>query len=91
MARVPGVQFLVACAPGMSDAQYYLLGFSDDTAYFFYYEKDRVTYLNIEFLARLPFRPAESVIYADTCLLEKEELKRYNITFKKIPRDITRF
>ncbi|CAN5739258.1 site-specific DNA-methyltransferase [soil metagenome] len=69
----------------------YLLGFSDDTAYFFYYEKERVTYLNIEFLAALKFRPAESVIYADTCLLEKEELKRYNITFKKIPRDITRF
>ena len=30
------------------------------------------------------------VIYADICLIEAAELKKMNIVFKKIPRDITR-
>lgn len=30
------------------------------------------------------------VIYADKCILSDEELEKFHITFKKIPRDITR-
>lgn len=69
----------------------YLLGIKDDTAYFFYYKPDSATTLDLEFLSRLKMRPSEIVFYADVCLLNKEQLRRYNIIFKKIPRDITRF
>ena len=69
----------------------YLLGFLDETAYFFVYEPEKTTALNLEFLATLNFRPKASVMYADNCLLSDDELKRFNIIFKKIPRDITRF
>ncbi len=63
----------------------------DETAYFFVYEKNEITNLNLEFLASLNFKPQTLVIYADNCLLSKEMMQKYNIIFKKIPRDITRF
>jgi adenine-specific DNA-methyltransferase len=69
----------------------YLLGIANNAAYFFYYDTDRITTLDLEFLATLKFKPAASVIYADNCLLSREFMQHHNITFKKIPRDITRF
>ena len=69
----------------------YLLGTQDDTAYVFYYEKDRATTLDLDYLSRLNFCPANMVLYADICLLNKKQLQKYGIIFKKIPRDITRF
>ena len=67
----------------------YLLGVQDDTAYYFCYEKDGATTLNDTLLGRLKTRAERYVIYADTCALSDEELKRWNIAYKKIPRDIT--
>lgn len=69
----------------------YLLGKVDETAYFFIYEKDSITTLNLDFIASLNFKPQTLVIYADNCLLSKEAMQKYDIIFKKIPRDITRF
>ena len=69
----------------------YLLGIQDDTAYIFYYKKNRVTTLDLDYLSKLNFRPANMVFYADICLLNKKQLQKYGIIFKKIPRDITRF
>ncbi len=69
----------------------YVLGIQDETSYFFYYEKDRATTLDLEFLSKLKFRPKEMVFYADICLLNKQQMQKYGIIFKKIPRDITRF
>lgn len=74
-----------------NDKSPYLLGTIDETAYFFIYEKNEITNLNLEFLASLNFKPQTLVIYADNCLLSKEMLQKYNVIFKKIPRDITRF
>lgn len=76
-----------------NDISPYLLGMIDETAYFFVYEKDTITNLNLEFLASLKLnsKPNTLVIYADNCLLSKETMQKYNIIFKKIPRDITRF
>jgi adenine-specific DNA-methyltransferase len=69
--------------------QYYL-GETGGTAYYFYYEKERVTALDAKFLKSLA-KPAEGyVIYADQCALSPEALRKYNITFKKIPRDIAK-
>ena len=67
----------------------YLLGISGDSAYYFCYEKSSATVLNATTLSRLKAKAERYVIYADTCALSEEELKRLNITFKKIPRDIT--
>ena len=68
----------------------YFLGEYYDTAYYFYYEKNEVTTLDREFLHTVKTKADSYVIYADRCILSDEELERFNITFKKIPRDITR-
>ena len=75
-----------------SSAHPYFLGRYEDASFFFVFEPDRVTSLDRGYLASIPPECAASsyVIYADTCLLSDEELRSLNITFKKIPRDITR-
>lgn len=68
----------------------YYLGRSRETDYYFYYERDRLTTLNHSFLATIKARAESYLIYADLCTIPDEELKQYNITFKKIPRDIAK-
>jgi adenine-specific DNA-methyltransferase len=69
----------------------YLLDTYNDTAYYFYYEKERVTTLDNEFLASIKIKAEQYVIYADNCLLTKDFMQKSNIIFKKIPRDVRRF
>ena len=69
--------------------QYYL-GTNNNTGYYFFYEKDRITTLGYEFLATIKEKSEGYLIYADLCTIPDEELKRHNITFKKIPRDIAK-
>ena len=68
----------------------YLLGVADGTAYYFCYERGKVVKLNRALLRKLKTKAERYVIYADICLLDDSELEKYNITFKKIPRDIAR-
>ena len=68
----------------------YLLGIVDGTAYYFCFEKEKVVKLNRALLRKLKTKAERYVIYADICLLGEKELEKYNITFKKIPRDIAR-
>ena len=68
----------------------YLLGKNNDTAYYFYYKKDEITTLNNEFLSTINTKATEYIIYADKCALSQEIMEKFNIVFKKIPRDITR-
>lgn len=68
----------------------FLLGVHINTAYYFYYEKADVTTLNREFLHTVKTKTDGYVVYADLCTLSQSELEKYHITFKKIPRDITR-
>ncbi|WP_332032776.1 site-specific DNA-methyltransferase [Kaistella sp.] len=69
----------------------YLLGKKDQTAYYFYYNKSKITTLDESFLRTLKTKASQYIIYADNCLLNKELMQKYDIIFKKIPRDITRF
>ena len=69
----------------------FYLGKNNDTDYYFYYDKDRVTTLDHTFLATIKQKAEGYVIYADLCSLSDDELSKFNIIFKKIPRDITRF
>ena len=66
------------------------LGTHNHTAYYFHYSKTEKTTLDYQFLSTIHTLADAYLIYADTCLLSPEELSRYNITFKKIPRDITK-
>ena len=72
-----------------ADEPYYL-GTHVNNAYYFYYERDAITTLNRDFLRTVKTKADGYVIYADLCTLSEEELERHHITFKKIPRDITR-
>lgn len=63
------------------------LGECNGVAYYFIYKKDEVTTLDFEYLAKLK-KASSYVIYADVCVLSDETMMKYNITFKKIPRDI---
>ena len=76
-------------ASGENGNSYYL-GKVRETGYYFFYEKDRITTLGYEFLSTIKERAESYLIYADLCTIPDEELKRHNITFKKIPRDIAR-
>ena len=68
----------------------YFMGVHGNSAYYFYYEKHAVTTLNREFLHSVKTKAEAYVIYADLCTLSEAELEKYRITFKKIPRDITK-
>lgn len=67
-----------------------LLGVHHGAAYYFNYEKDANTTLNAAFLKSIKTQAEAYVIYADTCVISENKLQQFNITFKKIPRDIAR-
>ena len=68
----------------------YFMGLCRNTAYYFYYEREHVTTLDHAFLATVQTKAEGYTIYADLCAVPQETLQKYNITFKKIPRDIAR-
>ena len=76
--------------PEVREDEPYYLGEHANNAYYFYYEKDAVTTLNRDFLHTVKTKADGYVIYADLCTLSEEERERHHITFKKIPRDITK-
>jgi adenine-specific DNA-methyltransferase len=49
-----------------------------------------LTCLNRDFLRGVKTKAERYTIYADLCTLSPAELEQYHITFKKIPRDISR-
>lgn len=85
------VWYSEAKEPFSKPEENYLLGAKNDTAYYFYYQKDSMTTLDESFLRSIKTKASQYIIYADNCLLDQSIMDRYNIVFKKIPRDITRF
>lgn len=73
------------------NAEAYFLGKKDESAYYFIYEKGRLTTLDFDSLELIKTKGEQYIIYADNCLLPKDFMAKKNIIFKKIPRDITRF
>ena len=65
----------------------YFLGSNSDTEYYFIYEPEQTTQLDSSFLENLK-KENRKVIYADLCFLDETELLTYNVSFKKIPRDV---
>lgn len=60
-----------------------LLGINAGCAYYFFYEQGTTITLNRRKLSCIKTKAESYVIYADQCTLSDEELKKYNITFKK--------
>ena len=54
------------------------------------YDPDRPCVLDYAFLSTIAQKADSYIIYADRCMLSREELLKFGITFKKIPRDIAR-
>ena len=76
-------------APPSSGNPYYL-GKHNSTGYYFYYEPQRVTVLDYAFLSTITEKADGTVIYADRCAISEDKLAKMGVTFKKIPRDISR-
>ena len=74
--------------PEPSAEEKHLLGVHDRHAYYFYYEPDQLTTLNKAFLRTIKTRAESYLIYADVNMLSAEEMEKFHISFKKIPRDI---
>lgn len=70
------------------NAHPYFMGNHNGTAYYFYYEKNRITTLDKAFLNTITSKAEQYVVYADNCLLTPEFMNLNHIVFKKIPRDI---
>ena len=68
----------------------YYLGIHNHTGYYFYYEPQRVTVLDYAFLSTITEKADGTVIYADRCSISEDKLAKMGVTFKKIPRDISR-
>ena len=78
-------------AESKADENKYFLGNSFGAAYWFYYEKEKATTLDIDFLSTIKGKYEQYIIYTDICLIPQELLQKNNIIFKKIPRDIKKF
>ena len=76
--------------PTSKDNEPFFLGEYESTAYYFIYEKNAVTSLDRDFLKTIQTKSERYVIYADKCTLSDEQLEQWHITFRKIPRDITK-
>ena len=76
--------------PDHKNSNPYFLGENNSTAYYFFYEPQKVCVLNYDFVATVPEKAEGYIIYADRCTLSEQELQQLGITFKKIPRDIVR-
>lgn len=68
----------------------YYLGKHNSTGYYFYYEPQRVTALDYAFLSTITEKTDGTVIYADRCSISEDKLAKMGVTFKKIPRDISK-
>lgn len=68
----------------------YYLGKHNSTGYYFYYEPQRMTVLDYAFLSTITEKAGGTVIYADRCSISEDKLAKMGVTFKKIPRDISR-
>jgi len=62
------------------------LGKHNNIGYYFFRNKT----FNYKVLATIKDKAESYVVYAEKCAFSEEDLSKYNITFKKIPRDIRR-
>jgi adenine-specific DNA-methyltransferase len=69
----------------------FFLGKKDETAIYFLDEEKGSGTLDYESFSSIKNKASQYIIYASNCLLPEDFMLQKNITFKKIPRDISRF
>ncbi len=79
-----------SCSKNIFKDNEHFLGIHNDTAYYFNYDKTKQTVLDNDYLTSIKTKADAYVIYADICNLSDMKMSKYNIIFKKIPRDIAR-
>lgn len=85
-------QYIWLCETGMpylhpepSLETHYFLGTKDGTGYYFFYEPNVESVLNMDTLSIIKSKCDNYIIHAHQCLLSQEYLRQCNIIFKKIP------
>lgn len=73
---------------GLEPASY--LGIHNETAYYFHWHPGKATTLNLGWLKNLVAGVQQHLVYSDNCTLNKQQLGKYGVIFKKIPRDVRR-
>ena len=61
----------------------YYLGQHNDTGYYFYYEPQRITVLDYDFLATVTEKAGGTVIYADRCSIDDSKLSQMGDCFQE--------
>lgn len=61
--------------PDHKNSNSYFLGENNSTAYYFFYEPQKVCVLNYDFVATIPEKAEGYIIYADRCTLSEQELQ----------------
>lgn len=69
----------------------YFLGSERGNSYYLLHEHEKPMSLDYVFLSTLVKKDEAYIIYADRCLIDEELMRKHNIIFKKVPRDIVRF
>jgi adenine-specific DNA-methyltransferase len=69
----------------------YFIGSDDGNSYYLLHEHEKPMSLDYDFLSILVKKDEAYIIYADRCLIDEEFMRKHNIIFKKVPRDIVRF
>ena len=64
------------------------MGESSDAEYYLLYQGKLKNDLDKSAFKMIRDTEKKKVMYADRCLLDEDELARYNITFKQIPYEV---
>ena len=72
--------------PAASDEYY--LGRQNGIAYYLFYDKERACTLDYRLLSKIREKSERYVIYAGRCALSEEELEKFSIAYKQLPKDI---
>ncbi len=64
------------------------IGEDGDVGYYLIYKEPRKNDLDKSFLKKLRSGNGKKVVYADRCLLDDDQLSKYNVFFKQIPYEV---
>lgn len=64
------------------------IGESGETEYYLIYKEKYKNILNKSFLSKIKKTKNKKIIYADSCMIDEDELKKFNMQFKQIPYEV---
>ena len=64
------------------------IGESGETEYYLIYKEKYKNVLDKKFLSKIKKTKNKKVIYADFCMVDEDEMKKFNIQFKQIPYEV---